>query len=84
MRTVHAEQNALAQATKRGIPIEGSSAYTNMTPCRTCTMLLINSGINRIVAERKYHAGAESEKMLKKAGIKLKYKFNEVEKYENQ
>ena len=84
MRTVHAEQNALAQAAKRGVAVEGSTVYTNMTPCRTCAMLLINSGVKRIVAEKKYHAGNESEQMFKKAGINIKYKFNEVEKYKNQ
>ncbi|MEM3055000.1 MAG: deaminase, partial [Candidatus Bathyarchaeia archaeon] len=35
MRTVHAEQNALAQAAKRGIAINGATVYVNMTPCRT-------------------------------------------------
>lgn len=84
VRTVHAEQNALCQAAKRGIAIDGSTVYVNMTPCRVCTMLLINSGVKRVYALRKYHAGAESEKMFRKAKIKLEYKFNEVEKYQNQ
>lgn len=84
VRTVHAEQNAICQAAKRGISIEGATVYCKMTPCRTCAMLLINCGIKRVYAEKKYHAGKESEQMFKKAGIKLNYKFNEVEKYEKQ
>lgn len=52
-----------------------------MTPCRTCAMLLINCGVARVYCERKYHAGAESEEMLKKAGIKLEFKFDEEQKY---
>lgn len=44
-------------------------------------MMLINIGIKRIVAENKYHAGAESESMLKKAGIKLEYLNNKVMEY---
>ncbi len=84
VRTVHAEQNALCQAAKRGVSIDGSTVYVNMTPCRTCAMLLINSGIKRVYALRKYHAGGESEKMLKKAGIKLEYKYKGFEKYTNQ
>jgi len=36
LRTVHAEQNAICQAAKRGISIEGATVYTRMTPCRTC------------------------------------------------
>ncbi len=81
MRTVHAEQNAICQAAKRGVSLEGSTLYVTMAPCRTCTMLLINIGVKRIVAENKYHAGGESEKMLKKAGIKLEYLNNKVMEY---
>jgi dCMP deaminase len=81
MRTIHAEQNAICQATRQGIPIEGSTIYTRMTPCRTCAMLIINCGITRVVCERRYHAGEESEQMFKKAGIELVFKYDEVQKY---
>lgn len=84
VRTVHAEQNALCQAAKRGIPLEGATVYVNMTPCRTCAMLLINCGVKRVYAERKYHTGKETEQMFKKAKIKLEYKFDEVVAYKNQ
>jgi len=81
MRTVHAEQNAICQAAKGDVSIEGATVYCRMTPCRTCAMLLINCGVKRVYCERKYHAGAESENMFKKAKIKLDYKFKEVQKY---
>lgn len=81
VRTVHAEQNAICQAAKRGVSIDGSTVYCRMTPCRTCAMLLINCGVQRIFAERKYHKGRESELMFKKAKIKLEYKYNEVQEY---
>jgi len=81
MRTVHAEQNAICQAAKRGVPLEGSTVYVNMTPCRNCAMLLINCGVERVLAVRRYHAAKESEQMLKRAKIKLEYKLNEVQKY---
>lgn len=81
VRTVHAEQNAICQAAKLGVSIDGSTVYCRMTPCRTCAMLLINCGIKRVYCERKYQSGEESEKMLKKVGIKIEYKFNEVQKY---
>lgn len=84
VRTVHAEQNAVCQAAKRGVSIEGATIYIRMTPCRVCAMLLINCGIRRIYCEKRYHDGEESEKMLKKAGIKLEYKYNKVQKYKNQ
>lgn len=81
MRTVHAEQNAICQAAKRGIAVEGSTVYCRMTPCRTCSMLLINCGIKRVYCEQRYHAAEESEIMLKKAKIKLEYKNKKVQKY---
>ncbi|HEX8923379.1 MAG TPA: cytidine/deoxycytidylate deaminase family protein [Patescibacteria group bacterium] len=81
VRTVHAEQNAICQAAKLGVPIEGATAYVRMTPCRTCAMLLINCGIKRVYCERKYHAGAESEEMLSTAGIELVYKYDETQEY---
>ena len=84
VRTVHAEQNAICQAAKLGVSIEGATLYCRMTPCRTCAMLIINCGITNVVCERKYHAGAESEEMFKVAGIALKYVIDEVQKYENQ
>ena len=84
VRTVHAEQNAICQAAKLGISLLGSTRYCMMTPCRTCAMLIINCGIERVVCERKYHAGAESEEMFKTAGVKLEYVHDEVQKYNNQ
>jgi dCMP deaminase len=84
VRTVHAEQNAICQSAKLGISLEGATVYCRMTPCRTCAMLLINSGIKRIYCERKYHAGQESEEMFEKAGIKLEYKYDELQQYKNQ
>lgn len=84
MRTVHAEQNAICQAAKLGVSIDGATVYCRMTPCRTCAMLLINCGIKRVYCERKYHAGAESEEMFKKAEVKLEYKFDEIQEYARQ
>ena len=81
MRTVHAEQNALAQAAKLGISLKDATIYCRMTPCRTCAMLLINSGIKRVVCQQRYHAGQESEEMFKQAGVKLEHFSEAVLKY---
>ena len=84
VRTVHAEQNAICQAARRGVSIEGATLYCRMTPCRTCAMMIINCGIVRVVCERRYHDGAESESMFRQVGIKIEYVFDEVQKYSNQ
>ncbi len=81
VRTVHAEQNAICQAAKRGISIEGATAYMRMTPCRTCAMLLINCGIKKIVCERKYQLAEESEQLFTEAGIELVYKYDGRQEY---
>ena len=84
MRTVHAEQNAICQAAKLGISLNEATLYCKMTPCRTCAMLIINCGIRRVVCEKKYHAGAESEEMFRTAGVELEFFEDMVERYENQ
>ncbi len=84
VRTVHAEQNAICQAARLGIALEGATLYCRMTPCRTCAMLIINCGIVRVVCEKKYHAGQESEEMFMQAGIQLDYVSEDYLKYENQ
>jgi dCMP deaminase len=81
VRTVHAEQNAICQAAKLGIAIEGATLYCRMTPCRTCAMIIINSGIKRVVVEKKYQRGEESEDMFLQAGVELVIIKDEVQKY---
>lgn len=84
VRTVHAEQNAIAQAAKRGAAIEGATVYCRMTPCRVCAMLLINAGIKRVVCESRYHDGKESEDMFEKAKVTLVYKNKKKQQYKDQ
>ncbi len=84
VRTTHAEQNAICQAAKLGISIDGATLYCQMTPCFTCAKMIINSGIKRVVCEKKYHAGKDSEELFKKAGVELKILKDEVQKYLNQ
>ncbi len=84
VRTTHAEQNAIVQAAKLGVSIDGATLYCKMTPCSTCAKMIINAGIKRVVCEKKYHAGKESEEMFKTVGIELTYFNEEVEKYDKQ
>ena len=82
MRTIHAEQNAICQAAKRGVSLDGATIYCKLAPCRTCAMLLIASGIKRVVAEYKYHAGGEAEEMLRSAGVTVEYIHDETLQYQ--
>jgi dCMP deaminase len=49
VRTVHAEQNAVAQAAKHGTSLMGAVAYTTNHPCMDCAKLLAAAGITRVV-----------------------------------
>lgn len=84
VRTAHAEQNAIVQAAKVGIPIEGATLYCKMTPCSVCAKMIINCGIKRVVCEKRYHAGADSEDMFQKAGVKLEFNDEGIEQYDKQ
>jgi len=50
-RTVHAEMNAVADAARRGVSIEGATAYLTREPCPMCLKLLIAAGIFRVVCD---------------------------------
>ncbi len=54
IRTVHAEQNALLQCARHGIPTEGAIAYVTHEPCESCTKFLIQAGIKRVIFLHPY------------------------------
>ncbi|HIT77652.1 MAG TPA: cytidine/deoxycytidylate deaminase family protein [Candidatus Limihabitans stercoravium] len=65
---VHAEQNAIAQAAKLGIVLEGATLYCTHQPCVICAKMIINSGIKRIVYKEGYPDEFSIE-LLKEAGV---------------
>lgn len=67
-RGLHAEQNAIIQAAKHGINIDGASLYCTNSPCIICSKMLINAGIREIVFLEGY-PDALSLQMLDEAGI---------------
>ena len=84
VRTIHAEQNAIVQAARYGLQLEGTTIYCSMEPCRVCAMLIASSGIARVVARRRYHAGGDTPDILASAGITLDIVEDIVESYEGQ
>ena len=84
VRTVHAEQNAICQAARYGLSLDGTTLYCSMEPCRVCAMLIASSGILRVVAKRRYHAGEDSRDILAGAGVTLDVFEDSVETYEGQ
>ena len=84
VRTLHAEQNAIVQAARFGIPLEGATLFCKMTPCRTCAMIIINAGIKRVVCEKRYHADTDSIDLFRQSCVELTIMSDEVEKYDKQ
>jgi len=83
VRTTHAEQNAICEAAKFGIAIDGATLYCKMTPCDICAKMIVNTGIKRVVCEKIYHASGAFD-FWDKAGIKLDVLDKTLEEYEGQ
>jgi dCMP deaminase len=47
--TIHAETNAVLQAAKNGVGIDGATVYVTASPCWNCFKMITNAGIRRIV-----------------------------------
>ncbi|NOY12943.1 MAG: cytidine deaminase [Deltaproteobacteria bacterium] len=67
-RGLHAEQNAIIQAARHGINIDGAMLYCTDSPCIICSKMLINAGVSGIVFKRGY-PDQLSLQMLDEAGI---------------
>ena len=46
--TIHAEANAIIQAAKNGVNINGASIYTTASPCWNCFKIIVNAGMKRV------------------------------------
>ncbi|MBT5875805.1 MAG: cell division protein DedD [Candidatus Latescibacteria bacterium] len=84
VRTIHAEQNAICQAARYGTPLDGTTLYCRMEPCRTCAMLIISVGIKKVVSEKRYHAAQETREMFSAAGVELVVVEDATQSYDNQ
>ena len=62
--TVHAEANAIIQAAKNGVSIEGAELYTTASPCWNCFKLIANVGIKKIFTG-SYREGARGRSRLR-------------------
>ncbi|WP_041746119.1 deoxycytidylate deaminase [Coraliomargarita akajimensis] len=52
--TVHAEQNAIADAARRGVSLEGATVYITHYPCINCAKILASAGVARIKYRNDY------------------------------
>ena len=59
--TVHAEQNAICDAARRGVSIEGTTVYVTHFPCTHCAKMLAAAGVQTV----KYHYDYKSNTLVK-------------------
>ena len=71
VRTVHAEANALAQAARFGVRLEGGTAYVNTYPCWPCFRLLANAGITAVIFRDGYRIDPRVHDASARLGIKV-------------
>ena len=65
---VHAEENAIAQAARLGVSVDGATLYCTHQPCVICSRMIINSGIKRVVYQDGYPSDFSLE-LFKEAGV---------------
>jgi len=68
--TVHAEANAIIQAAKNGVRIDGGELYTTASPCWSCFKLIANAGI-RAIYYGEFYRDTRSIEVARQLGIKL-------------
>ncbi len=68
--TIHAEANAILQAAKNGVMIEGAELYTTASPCWGCFKLIANAGIRKIFYG-EFYRDQKSLEVARHLGIEL-------------
>lgn len=80
---LHAEQNALIQAAKLGVSVQGATLYCTHQPCVICAKLIVNAGIERVVYQEGYPDDFAMS-IFRQAGIEPeKYEETETKDREN-
>ncbi len=51
---IHAEQNAIIQAAKLGLAIDGATLYCTHQPCVICAKMIVNAGIAKVIYGEGY------------------------------
>ncbi len=68
--TIHAEMNAIIQAARNGVRIEGASIYITASPCWSCFKALANAGIQRI-CYGEFYRDERSFRVAERLGIQM-------------
>ncbi|MEY3491829.1 MAG: hypothetical protein RL309_957 [Verrucomicrobiota bacterium] len=69
LATVHAEQNAVADAAKRGVSLQGTICYVTHFPCVNCAKILAAAGITEVRYRHDYKNDPLVAEMFGQAGV---------------
>jgi dCMP deaminase len=72
VRTMHAEANAVAHAARRGVSLEGATAFITTFPCWPCAKLLISAGVVEIVYAETYRPDERVAQACALSGVTLR------------
>ena len=67
---VHAEQNAIIQAARLGITLDGAVLYVTHQPCVICTKMILNAGIKKVIYKNGYPDDFALE-LFKESGVEI-------------
>ncbi len=70
---IHAEMNALLLSTLSREEAEKYTIYVTMTPCETCSRLIVNKGIKNVIVLKHYQNCGDSLEVFKNANITFHY-----------
>ena len=70
-RGLHAEQNAIIQAAKVGVSIDGATLYVTSHPCFICAKQIVNAGIKKVIYKKDYRDKVARD-CFKEAGVEIK------------
>ncbi len=70
VRTTHAEANAIVQAAKNGVKIDGAEIFVTASPCYNCFKLIANSGI-KVIFYHEFYRDERITERAKEIGIQL-------------
>lgn len=68
-RAIHSEVDAIGQAAKNGIALDGATIYVTRYPCEACARLIITSGIKQVVYGRSQLISEQTRRMFEEAGV---------------
>ena len=69
--TVHAEQNAITDAARRGVSVQNATAYITHYPCAICAKILLAAGIKQCYYHSDYNNDPLVHEFFQEANIPI-------------